>query len=84
MKLQKQKLNSRKMVLWLLNNMESDSGTISLKSGDEFPLKDKDVNLVLGIPYKGGAICRQRSTSAALLEKSELSSDASSSCHAQT
>jgi hypothetical protein len=77
MKLQKQRLNSRKMVLWLMNNMESDSSTVSLKSGDVFPVKDKDVNLVLWKPYKGGAICRQRSTSAELLEKSELSSDAS-------
>lgn len=52
LKVHKQRLQCRNLLLSLLSNMDPDTGTITLKNGELTP-KDRDVNLVLGIPYKG-------------------------------
>lgn len=51
-KVHKQRLQCRDLLLHLLSNMDPQSGTIRLKRG-ELTMKEKDVNLILGIPYRG-------------------------------
>lgn len=40
----------RLLVLWLLRNMDADNRTIFLGSGDNLPVTEGDVDLVLGLP----------------------------------
>lgn len=52
LKVHKQRLQCRNLLLSLLSSMDPNTGTLVLKTG-ELNLKDRDVSLVLGIPYRG-------------------------------
>ncbi|CAN6205475.1 unnamed protein product [Urochloa humidicola] len=41
----------RLLVLWLVRNMDPNTGTISLSNGDKLPVNERDVHLVLGLPH---------------------------------
>lgn len=52
-KVHKQRLPSRKLILSLLRNMDPKSASLELKNSAKLTMQDKDVNIVLGIPYSG-------------------------------
>lgn len=43
----------RLLVLWLIRNMDTQTGTITITSGEKLTVAAIDVNLVLGIPHGG-------------------------------